>query len=55
MIHTYCHEINGYLEASRETVTDFKVKGFIINNNNVIQKYVRFKNGKLTPHVKSGE
>lgn len=28
-----------------------KVEGFIINNNNVIQKYVRFKNGKLTDHV----
>lgn len=51
----YCHEINGYLDANRETVTDFKVEGFIINNNNAIQKYVRFKNGKLTPHVKSGE
>ena len=32
-----------------------KVEGFIINNNNVIQKYVRFKDGKLTPHISRGE
>lgn len=26
------------------------VEGFVVNNNNTIQKYVRMKNGKLTPH-----
>lgn len=29
---------------------DNKVEGFIINNNNVIQKYVRLKSGKLEEH-----
>jgi hypothetical protein len=27
-----------------------KVEGFIINNNNEIKKYVRYKNGKLEAH-----
>lgn len=26
------------------------VEGFVINNNNVVTKYVRMKNGTLTPH-----
>lgn len=38
-----------YLEYSEKQ--DSKVEGFIINNNNKIEKYVRFKNGVLEPHV----
>ena len=38
-----------YLEYSEKQ--DSKVEGFVINNNNKIEKYVRFKNGVLEPHV----
>ena len=31
------------------------VEGFVINQNETIRKYVRMKNGKLTPHVERGE
>ncbi len=26
------------------------IEGFVVNNDNIIRKYVRHKNGKLTPH-----
>lgn len=32
-----------------------KVEGFIVNSNNNIVKYVRFKNGKMSEHMESGE
>lgn len=38
-----------YLEYSEKQ--DSKVEGFVINNNNKIEKYVRFKRGVLEPHV----
>lgn len=38
-----------YLEYSEKM--DSKVEGFVINNNDKIEKYVRFKNGVLEPHV----
>lgn len=38
-----------YLEYSEKQ--DSKVEGFVINNCNQIEKYVRFKNGTLEPHV----
>ena len=38
-----------YLEYSKKQ--DSKVEGFVINDNNKIEKYVRFKNGVLEPHV----
>lgn len=38
-----------YLEYSEKQ--DSKVEGFVINDNNKIEKYVRFKNGVLEPHV----
>lgn len=38
-----------YLEYSEKQ--DSKVEGFVINNDNRIEKYVRFKKGVLEPHV----
>lgn len=38
-----------YLEYSEKM--ESKVEGFVINNNNKIEKYVRFKRGVLEPHV----
>lgn len=38
-----------YLEYSEKI--DSKVEGFVINSNNKIEKYVRFKKGVLEPHV----
>lgn len=38
-----------YLEYTEKQ--DTKVEGFVINDNNKIEKYVRFKNGVLEPHV----
>ena len=40
---------NLYIEYS-EMKNFRKVEGFIINNNENIKKYVRFKDGKLTEH-----
>lgn len=38
-----------YLEYSEKQ--DSNVEGFVVNNCNQIEKYVRFKNGTLEPHV----
>lgn len=38
-----------YLEYSEKQ--DSNIEGFVINNCNQIEKYVRFKNGVLEPHV----
>lgn len=38
-----------YLQYSEKQ--DTKVEGFVINNDNRIEKYVRFKNGVLGPHI----
>lgn len=38
-----------YLKYSEKQ--DTKVEGFVINNDNRIEKYVRFKNGILEPHI----
>lgn len=38
-----------YLEYSEKQ--DSNVEWFVINDNNKIEKYVRFKNGGLEPHV----
>jgi hypothetical protein len=42
-------ELNILYDNYREKVNR-NVEGFIINNNNDIEKYVRMKNGKLTAH-----
>lgn len=42
-----------YQEYSNEVQRP--VEGFVVNYNNNIQKYVRIKNGKLSPHFDRGE
>jgi len=47
-------DLDGLYERYTKEVNR-NVEGFVVNQKETIRKYVRMKNGKLTPHVERGE